>query len=143
MCHHNTFLLYNSLERANLTRFKKATRWSVGVSIVSSAILGMAGFVAFGAQTNANILHNFCHVGSVDGVVLSVTRVWFALTMFCTYPLEAFVAREVVAELFFPDHAPSLLRHMLVTTALVLLSYVIAMLASDLSIILEITVRAG
>lgn len=55
-----------------------------------------AGYLSFYGDTKANILENFPD----DNVIISIARVLFAVTMFLTYPLELFVCRDILEELY-------------------------------------------
>lgn len=47
MCHHNVFLLYESIERADQTKWDKITHFSLSVSFAISAMFGVAGYATF------------------------------------------------------------------------------------------------
>lgn len=47
MCHHNTFLVYKSMQDATLERWEKVTHFSIAFACIVSAIFGMAGYATF------------------------------------------------------------------------------------------------
>lgn len=49
MCHHNTFLVYQSMRDATLERWEKVTHISIAFAWVVSALFGMAGYATFRA----------------------------------------------------------------------------------------------
>lgn len=62
MCHHNTFLVYQSMRNATLERWEKVTHISIGFAWVVAALFGIAGYATFRAlsqgkngQRHANI----------------------------------------------------------------------------------------
>ena len=47
LCHHNTFVIYNSLKKRTTKRFMITTHISVGVAMVMFIVLGGLGYVTF------------------------------------------------------------------------------------------------
>lgn len=91
MCHHSSFLLYESLENPTQSRWDKVTHVSVGISSVIVVIFGVAGYVTFTNFSQGDLLENYC----LSDDLANVTRVFFTLTIMLTYPIECFVVREV------------------------------------------------
>jgi sodium-coupled neutral amino acid transporter 11 len=56
VCHHNVFLVYESLQDANEKRMAKATHASIGASCALMLVVGVVGYLPFGAATQANVL---------------------------------------------------------------------------------------
>ncbi len=77
--------------------------------------MSLAGYLSFRSKTQGNILNNFPN----DDLIINIARLCFGLNMFTTSPLEAFVCREVIEELFFEGEPFSWRRHIGVTTILV------------------------
>ena len=90
VCHHNSFIVYNSLENANTARWKTVSQMSVGISVVLSLILSVTAYLCFRDTIESNALNNFPY----DNVVMSVSRILLAVTMVFTFPMEQFVARH-------------------------------------------------
>ena len=131
VCHHNTFLVYNSMRNANLRRWKKVSHASIFSSFVLCLIMGLGGFLSFGSHTEGDILNNFADNGTIlacsamesyvysrlifypflliiDRLILC-GRLLLAVTMVFTYPLECFVARHSLSSLI-QLHAPSFMK---------------------------------
>lgn len=49
MCHHNTFLVYQSMRDASLERWEKVTHISLGFAWVVAALFGIVGYATFRA----------------------------------------------------------------------------------------------
>lgn len=49
MCHHNTFLVYQSMQNATMERWEKVTHFSVGFAWLVAALFGIAGYCTFRA----------------------------------------------------------------------------------------------
>lgn len=47
MCHHNTFLIYGSIEKADQRRWEKVTHISLFTSFLLAVLFGMAGYSTF------------------------------------------------------------------------------------------------
>jgi sodium-coupled neutral amino acid transporter 11 len=91
VCHHNSLLIYGSLETPTLDRFAAVTHVSTLLSLVACCTLAISGFMVFTDKTQGNILNNFPQ----DDTLINVARFCFGMNMFTTLPLELFVCREV------------------------------------------------
>ncbi|TMW41560.1 hypothetical protein DOY81_013360, partial [Sarcophaga bullata] len=49
MCHHNTFLVYQSMRNATMERWEKVTHISIGFAWTVAALFGIAGYSTFRA----------------------------------------------------------------------------------------------
>ena len=136
VCHHNTFIIFSSLTLPTLDRWAKVAHLSVALSLFLSMGMALSGYFVFGSMTQANILNNF----SDNNGLVATARVMFAMNMFTTFPLEAFVCREVIANLMYPGtaHLPTKL-HVAITTALTGVSLLIALSTCNLGVVLELT----
>eukprot|EP00037_Helgoeca_nana_P020864 m.208680 g.208680 ORF g.208680 m.208680 type:complete len:424 (-) comp25428_c0_seq1:219-1490(-) len=134
VCHHNIFLVFESLENATPERMAKTTHISIASACGLMMVVGVAGYLPFGHETKANVLDNFSEGGDD---LITAGRVFFGMVVMLTYPIEAFVAREVVETLFF-SNGLSLRNHILVTLALCGSALTIALLVSDLGLVFEI-----
>ncbi|KAL7749404.1 hypothetical protein RI367_005275 [Sorochytrium milnesiophthora] len=138
VCHHNTFTIYGSLRVPTINRFATVTHLSTATSFITSLMLAWSGYWAFTDKTDGNILNNFAQ----DDLVINIARLCFAINMFTTYPMECFVAREVLEHFFYSNGGPHEVpfrRHVLWTVVLVLISLVIAVSTCDLGLVLELT----
>merc|ERR1719150_2512476 len=61
--------------------------------------MGIAGYLAFRDTTDGDILNNF----SYKNDFINVARFLLALTMVFIYPMESYVCRHVIFEIFFAD----------------------------------------
>jgi hypothetical protein len=86
-----------SLSNLSSVRWATVTSRSLTISCILCAVLGVCGYLGFLEETKGDILNNF----SPDTVQATAARVLLAITMFFTYPMEAFVARHVLMKLFF------------------------------------------
>jgi len=144
VCHHNSFLVFHSLDVPSLGVWRSTARMSLVVAFFASLCLGLVGYFTFRGDTYANILNNYA---SIDEWA-NVTRVGYALTMILTYPMEVFVVRHCVGSLLglyidteSPEQKPSLssYSHVIITGLIFASSVGIAVLVTDLGIVLELT----
>eukprot|EP01084_Bolivina_argentea_P004688 8898_1 len=94
VCHHNTFVVFNSLKNNTARRWGITTHLSLAISVFFSMWLAIAGFVNFQTETKGDILNNFRY----DNPAINFARGLLALTMVFTYPMELFVARYSILQ---------------------------------------------
>ncbi|XP_055611260.1 putative sodium-coupled neutral amino acid transporter 11 isoform X2 [Uranotaenia lowii] len=92
MCHHNTFLVYQSMRDATLERWEKVTHLSVGFAWLVATLFGIAGYCTFRALSQGDLLENYCW----DDDLMNFARVLFSISILLTFPIECFVSREIV-----------------------------------------------
>lgn len=82
-------------------------------------------------------MENYCW----DDDLINISRLLFCITILLTFPLECFVVRDVVENLFFKGKQPSnTSRHFSVTLIIVLAAYIISMSTDCLGVVLELNV---
>ncbi|ORZ14864.1 transmembrane amino acid transporter protein-domain-containing protein [Lobosporangium transversale] len=135
VCHHNSFLIFSSLQKPTINRVKLVTHMSMVVSLLACLILALSGYLSFSDMTQGNILNNFAS----DNFIINIARFCFGVNMFTTLPLEAFVCREVIETYYFPGLPFSIKRHFIITTGLVGVALFIALLTCNLGFVLEVT----
>lgn len=137
VCHHNTFLLRESLESKSSRLFSVVTSISVGFSLLVSLLLSIPAYIHFGAATDANILNNFSDGNSV----INYCRILFAVSLYASYPLDCFVARDVLTRSVFPKTSSIKPKatHTFITMAVVAFTTGVALLFEDLGQVLELT----
>lgn len=140
VCHHNSLLIYGSLQKPTLDRFARVTHFSTAISGLACLVMALSGFLTFGDKTQGNVLNNF----PTDNVMVNIARFCFGLNMLTTLPLEAFVCREVMLNYFHPMLEASsggrtpLGLHVLYTTGLVFGAVLLSLLTCDLGAVFEI-----
>ena len=130
-------MIFRSLKKPSLDGFTKVRNRSLGISVFFSLALTITTYLYFTEQTESNILNNF----SDNNVAILIGRVIFAIVMWLTYPMEMFVAREVIVEACFnnrPDRKS--MRHIFLTILLAASTYFIALFLGDrLGTVFELT----
>ena len=101
--------------------------------------MALAGFLTFGSLTKGNVLNNFPAAGhDASTTLVQIARLCFGLNMLTTLPLEAFVCREVMNNLFFPDEPFNPNRHLIFSSALVISAMFVSLLTCDLGAVFEL-----
>ncbi|TLD21104.1 hypothetical protein PspLS_09043 [Pyricularia sp. CBS 133598] len=134
VCHHNSLLIYGSLEKPTIDRFSRVTHYSTGVSMLACLLMALAGFLTFGDKTLGNVLNNF----PADNTMVTIARLCFGLNMLTTLPLEAFVCREVMFNYYFPGEPFNLNLHLIFSSALVVSAMALSLMTCDLGVIFEL-----
>ncbi|KAG6004815.1 hypothetical protein E4U21_000771 [Claviceps maximensis] len=134
VCHHNSLLIYGSLKTPTIDNFSRVTHYSTSISMLACLIMALAGFLTFGDKTLGNVLNNF----PSDNSMVNVARLCFGLNMLTTLPLEAFVCREVMLTYWYPDEGFDLVRHLVVSTGLVVGATAMSLLTCDLGVVFEL-----
>lgn len=134
VCHHNSLLIYGSLERPTIDRFARVTHYSTGISMIACLLMALAGFLTFGDKTLGNVLNNF----PSDNTMVNVARLCFGLNMLTTLPLEAFVCREVMLNYYFPGEPFNMNLHLIFSTSLVVSAMTLSLFTCDLGNVFEL-----
>jgi solute carrier family 38 (sodium-coupled neutral amino acid transporter), member 11 len=133
VCHHSTFIVYNSMKDRTEKSWNTVSWASIVLSLAACMTLGLAGYLAFFGWSQADVLNNFGYSAEID-----FARVLLAITMVLTYPMEAFVARQAIHSLLFGSEARITPRkHIVITVILFLLSLTVALVTDDLGFVLE------
>lgn len=139
MCHHNTFILYDSIQDADQRRWDTVTHASILTSFVVSALFGIAGYATFTGNSQGDLLENYCW----NDDLMNVSRIGFSITILLTFPIECFVSREVIENSFFSNQLPPesnwrKFRHIGITIFIVVTTYLISMATDCLGLVLEL-----
>lgn len=102
VCQHAAFIVAGSLDNPTKKRWGNATRNALFLCVILEVACGVAGYLAFLEDTEGNILNNFFDLGG-DAMELkgNIARALMCITMFLVYPMDSYVCRHVLVELFF------------------------------------------
>ncbi|XP_072435590.1 putative sodium-coupled neutral amino acid transporter 11 isoform X2 [Chiloscyllium punctatum] len=92
VCHHNSFLIYGSLEQPTINNWSRITHVSVLFALIISMTFAVCGYVTFTGYTQGDLFENYCR--NDDWVTAG--RFLYAITIILTFPIECFVTREGV-----------------------------------------------
>nr|XP_057937931.1 putative sodium-coupled neutral amino acid transporter 11 isoform X2 [Doryrhamphus excisus] len=133
ICHHNSFLIYESLEPPTLASWTRVTHISVGSSLIISATFALGGYVTFTGHTQGDIFENYCR----DDDLATFGRFCFGLSIITTFPLECFVTREVISNAVC-GRALSAVEHVCVTVVIVAVCTAVSLAYDCLGIVLAL-----
>ena len=134
-CHHNSLLLYCSMKEKTEQAWAQVTHLSISVVFISVVLLGVVGYLTFTENTQGDLLENYCY----DDTLMNISRILFAITILLTGPIECFVSREVLTNIFWSDSFSfSLLYHTVITTSLVITAAIISLLTDCLGSVMEL-----
>ena len=96
-CHPLALIISESLENKSPSSWASVTRYSLSTAWLLCSIVGLVGLLAYLDGTQANVLNNFEN----GSIAANGSRGLVAITMIFTYPMQCFVARHVIAKVFF------------------------------------------
>ncbi|XP_071539182.1 putative sodium-coupled neutral amino acid transporter 11 [Panulirus ornatus] len=135
MCHHSSFLVYDSLADNTQERWNKVTHISIGSAAVLSLVFAVAGYLTFTGYTQGDVFENYCW----DDDLMNLCRGAYAFTILLTFPIECFVARDVVERAFFRDYQPQpFFRHAVLSVLIALFCMFLSLTTDCLGIVLEL-----
>uniref|UniRef100_A0A3Q3EKX2 Putative sodium-coupled neutral amino acid transporter 11 n=1 Tax=Labrus bergylta TaxID=56723 RepID=A0A3Q3EKX2_9LABR len=133
ICHHNSFLIYGSLEKPTVANWSRVTHTSVGSAVLFSAAFAVAGYITFTGYTQGDIFENYCR----DDDLVTFGRFCFGFSIIATFPLECFVTREVVTNVICRREL-SKMEHVLITSLIVLACTSLSLPYDCLGVVLEL-----
>ncbi|XP_053147324.1 putative sodium-coupled neutral amino acid transporter 11 isoform X1 [Hemicordylus capensis] len=133
ICHHNSFLIYDSLKEPTLSNWTRITHVSVSFAVFVSLVFATCGYVTFRGYTEGDIFENFCR----DDDLATFGRFCYGITVILTFPLECFVTREVIANVFFNGNLTAIC-HVALTVVIVAVATSISLVYDCLGIVLEL-----
>jgi amino acid permease len=146
-CHQNAFsTLHNELREPTLLRANGVIAMSVGCALFMYLCISLAGYSIFGSEVPSDILQGF-----PDGNPLfSVARTLVSILVCFCYPLQAHPARASILALLRRTGKPPLVNlanskasHWIVTTLFLLASLGIALIVTDLGVVLSFVGATG
>lgn len=137
MCHHSSFLLYGSLENPTQLRWDKVTHASVGISCFIVIVFGTAGYATFKSFSQGDLFENYC----LSDDMANMARLLFTVTIMLTYPIECFVVREVLENVFWPcRELLTKQHHLMITISIAFTTFLLSTLTDCLGVVLELNV---
>ncbi|XP_045618735.1 putative sodium-coupled neutral amino acid transporter 11 [Procambarus clarkii] len=135
MCHHSSFLVYESLADNTQERWNKVTHISIGSSAILSLVFAVAGYLTFTGYTQGDVFENYCWGDDL----MNICRGAYAVTILLTFPIECFVARDVLETGFFREYQPQpFFRHAALSVLIAILCMIFSLSTDCLGIVLEV-----
>ncbi|XP_053452878.1 putative sodium-coupled neutral amino acid transporter 11 [Nycticebus coucang] len=133
ICHHNSFLVYSSLEEPTVAKWSGIIHTSMAISMFISVLFATCGYLTFTGFTQGDLFENYCRSDDL----ITFGRFCYGITVILTYPMECFVTREVIANLFFGGNL-SLIFHVVITVVIITVAMLVSLLIDCLGIVLEL-----
>ncbi|NXC44883.1 AVT2 protein, partial [Penelope pileata] len=133
ICHHNSFLIYGSLKEPTLTNWSRITHMSVSLAVVISVVFAACGYLTFTGYTEGDIFENYCR----EDNLATFGRFCYGVTVILTFPLECFVTREVISNVFFQGNLSTVF-HIVVTVIIIAVATGVSLVYDCLGIVLEL-----
>uniref|UniRef100_A0A8C3LDR2 Putative sodium-coupled neutral amino acid transporter 11 n=1 Tax=Chrysolophus pictus TaxID=9089 RepID=A0A8C3LDR2_CHRPC len=133
ICHHNSFLIYGSLKEPTLNNWSRITHVSVLLAVVISVLFAACGYMTFTGYTEGDIFENYCR----DDNLATFGRFCYGVTVILTFPLECFVTREVIANVFFHGSLSTVF-HIVVTVIIIAVATGVSLVYDCLGVVLEL-----
>ncbi|XP_024435678.2 putative sodium-coupled neutral amino acid transporter 11 isoform X3 [Desmodus rotundus] len=133
ICHHNCFLVYGSLEEPTVAKWSRIIHLSTLVSIFICILFATCGYLTFTGFTQGDLFENYCR----NDDLVTFGRFCYGATVVLTYPMECFVTREVVANVFFGGNLSPVF-HVIVTVIIITTATFVSLLIDCLGIVLEL-----
>lgn len=102
VCQHNSFLVYQTLEKNTLHEWKLVANISVAVSYALCVFLGLIGYFRFYPYVQGDLLNSFDH----GNHLMISARALLAICMIFTYPMECYVSRHCLFSLWYHSQLP-------------------------------------
>ncbi|XP_037377743.1 putative sodium-coupled neutral amino acid transporter 11 [Talpa occidentalis] len=133
ICHHNCFLIYGSLEEPTITKWSRIIHVSTLASVFISVVFATCGYLTFTGFTQGDLFENYCR----NDDLVTFGRFCYGVTVILTYPIECFVTREVIANVFFGGNL-SVVFHITITVVIITVATLVSLLIDCLGIVLEL-----
>nr|XP_010969751.1 PREDICTED: putative sodium-coupled neutral amino acid transporter 11 [Camelus bactrianus] len=129
ICHHNCFLVYGSLEEPTVAKWSRIIHVSTLISVFISILFATCGYLTFTGFTQGDLFENYCR----NDDLVTFGRFCYGVTVILTYPIECFVTREVIANVFFGGNL-SLFFHIIITVIIITVATLVSLLIDCLGI---------
>ncbi|XP_033899320.2 putative sodium-coupled neutral amino acid transporter 11 [Acipenser ruthenus] len=133
VCHHNSFLIYGSLEKPTISNWSRVTHVSVLLAVFISLLFAGCGYSTFTGYTQGDIFENYCK----NDDLATFGRLCYGISIILTFPIECFVTREVVSNVFSNGTLTAGF-HIAVTVAVIAVSTAVSLIFDCLGIVLEL-----
>eukprot|EP00730_Choanoeca_flexa_P020163 TRINITY_DN9859_c0_g1_i2.p1 TRINITY_DN9859_c0_g1~~TRINITY_DN9859_c0_g1_i2.p1 ORF type:complete len:446 (+),score=82.40 TRINITY_DN9859_c0_g1_i2:106-1443(+) len=138
-CQMNLFSLLATLENPTRKRVRFVFTSALAICMSVYVLVGLFGYLTFFEDTQGNVLLNY----DVDDVYIMVGRLGVAVVVLCSFPLLMHPCLDALQQMVFPDKPFTYTRRFILMIAAVGSAYAIAMLVSDVSLVLGIAGATG
>ncbi|CAG8439979.1 6867_t:CDS:2 [Diversispora eburnea] len=137
-CHQNIFSVHNELEDNSQGNINGVIVGSIGTTSIIYQIIGILGYLSFGDDVSANIIAMF-----------TIGRAAIVILVLFSYALQSHPARACLDKVISSrshtviSHEFSQTKYILLTSGILISSYIIGMLVSELDLVLSFVGATG
>lgn len=138
-CQVNVFSIYTELQRPCIRRMNKVVDRATLISVLIYLTIGVVAYLAFGSSLvdpkyKGNILLSF----PLNDTLIAISRAAITFTVSVAFPLNIFPCRFTIDMMFFSNARDCMIRHVLVTSGLVLAALVLAIFCPSINVVFGI-----
>ncbi|RGB42286.1 transmembrane amino acid transporter protein [Rhizophagus diaphanus] len=149
-CHQNVFSIYNEHIDNSQASINRVIFSAIGTTATVYQIIGLLGYLSFGDDVLPNVISMY-----ETSVFVTIGRVAFVILILFSYPLQAHPARACLDKIFsfaspsrngyskLSSLDMSNIKFIILTTGILISSYVIAILVSKLDLVLAFVGSTG
>ncbi|CAD6571679.1 MAG: hypothetical protein CYPHOPRED_004545 [Cyphobasidiales sp. Tagirdzhanova-0007] len=135
-CAQNLFSCFNELTKNGQKRMNAVTGISIGSATLIYELIGVLAYLTFGAEVPSNVMTAY-H----DSLFVNICRAGIVIFILFSYPLQILPCRASLSHLFNSPDTP--FKHVLLTTFILLLTFLIAMNVTELALVMGIIGSTG
>ncbi|PKC73817.1 hypothetical protein RhiirA1_410065 [Rhizophagus irregularis] len=149
-CHQNVFSIYNEHIDNSQASINRVIFSAIGTTATVYQIIGLLGYLSFGDDVLPNVISMY-----ETSVFVTIGRVAFVILILFSYPLQAHPARACLDKIFsfaspsrngyskLSSLDMSNIKFIILTTGILISSYIIAILVSKLDLVLAFVGSTG
>jgi sodium-coupled neutral amino acid transporter 7/8 len=135
----NVFSIYTELQRPCIRRMNVVVERATLISFLIYLIIGLLAYLAFGdALTQPRYKGNILLSFPLNDTAIAFARAALTFTVAVAFPLNIFPCRFTLDMMFFATRADSMLRHVTVTTILVMAALILAIFCPSINVVFGI-----
>lgn len=141
-CHQNIFSVYNELVDNRPVYIERVIMYSIFIAVTVYQVIGIVGYLTFGNGVTANVIALY-----PPGSVVTCGQLAIATLVLLSYPLQCHPCRASLDRVLTRGAAGSSIiptaRFNIMTTAIIILSYVVAISVDNLATMLSLVGATG
>lgn len=139
-CAQNLFPVFNELKNNKQSRMNIVIGSSLGSAMLIYQVIGLLGYLTFGTEVASNIMESY-----MPSSLITIARLLVSINVLFSYPLQLQPCRTSILKMLQtkPTVETSKLRFNVITSGILLVSFVIALSVTQLEIILAFVGSTG
>mmetsp|Transcript_10580 Transcript_10580/g.16926 ORF Transcript_10580/g.16926 Transcript_10580/m.16926 type:complete len:268 (+) Transcript_10580:776-1579(+) len=143
-CHQNIFSICNELKDLNKPRINTVIVSSISSALFVYLVIAISGYATFGSKVSGDALEMY-----PTTPLLTVTRVFVAILVVCSFPLQCFPCRhsteQIVTSILGAPESDMIKqrRWWIITACICILAWFISMVVTSLGLVLSVVGATG